>query len=86
MQHLAADVGRVVTGQVDVAGGQLFRLAGPAIGVSAPKWATFSALKVDGISGVQIGPGATALTRMPRLTRFIDSDRVNEVIAPLVEE
>ena len=33
-------------------------------GVSEPKPSTFSG-KVVGISGVQIGPGATALTRMP---------------------
>jgi len=31
--------------------------------VSAPKPSTFSGPKVDGIKGVQIGPGATALTR-----------------------
>jgi hypothetical protein len=34
-------------------------------GVSVPKLATLSAGKVEGISGVQIGPGATELTRMP---------------------
>ena len=32
---------------------------------SLPNWATFSSGMVAGISGVQTGPGATALTRMP---------------------
>src|SRR5215212_2730728 len=34
-------------------------------GVSSPKLATFSSGIVAGISGVQIGPGATLLTRIP---------------------
>src|SRR4051794_36079772 len=34
-------------------------------GVSAPKLFTFSGGMVEGINGVQIGPGATAFTRMP---------------------
>src|SRR5215218_4857315 len=34
-------------------------------GVSSPKLATFSSGMVAGISGVQIGPGATLLTRIP---------------------
>jgi len=51
-----------------------------------PNSATSSASKVDGINGVQIGPGATPLTRIPRSARFIDSERVKAVIAPLVAE
>ena len=58
---------------------------GRPIGVSFPKSLTSSGgWPPNGLSGVQIGPGATALTRMPSLTRFCDSDRVNAVIAPLV--
>jgi hypothetical protein len=38
---------------------------GRPMGTSLPNWATFSSGMVAGISGVQIGPGATALTRMP---------------------
>jgi hypothetical protein len=41
---------------------------------------------VLGMSGVQIGPGATAFTRMPRSTRFSASERVNATIAPFVED
>src|SRR3954469_14658643 len=36
-------------------------------GVSEPNCSTFSGGMVAGISGVQIGPGATLLTRIPRL-------------------
>ena len=76
------DVGRVVTGQVDVAGGQLFRLAGPAHRRIRAEVSDLLGAEGGRDQRRQIGPGATALTRMPRLTRFIDSDRVNEVIAP----
>ena len=38
------------------------------------------------MSGVQIGPGATALTRMPFSISASDSERVIETIAPLVAE
>jgi hypothetical protein len=59
---------------------------GRFIGVFWPKVASFSGLDPpDGLSGVQIGPGATPLTRMPLSSRFCDSERVNAVIAPLVE-
>ena len=35
-------------------------------------------------SGVQIGPGATALTRMPRSATSCASPLVNVLMAPLV--
>src|SRR3954469_10288075 len=35
-------------------------------GVSEPNCSTFSGGMVDGINGVQTGPGATLFTRMPR--------------------
>ncbi|MNP69338.1 hypothetical protein D3C76_1654210 [compost metagenome] len=54
--------------------------------VSVPNWDTRGAEKLEGISGVQIGPGATALTRMPCSTRFRANERVKETTAPLVEE
>ena len=41
---------------------------------------------VAGMSGVQIGPGQTVLTRMPLLSCWLDKARVNATIAPLVEE
>ena len=56
------------------------------IGTSAPNFATLSGGKVDGISGVQIGPGATPLTRMPFSTSACDSERVKATMAPLVDE
>ena len=39
---------------------------------------------VDGISGVQIGPGATAFTRMPFLASIPASPAVKLAMAPLV--
>jgi hypothetical protein len=54
--------------------------------VSAPNSATFSAGASAGLSGVQTGPGATALTRMPLSTKFCASDFVNAWIAPFVAE
>src|SRR5947209_8665990 len=59
---------------------------GRPIGTSWPNFATLSGGNVEGIKGVQIGPGATPLTRMPRLTSDWDSERVNATMAPLVEE
>jgi hypothetical protein len=44
-----------------------------------------SSFMVAGMSGVQTGPGATALTRMPRPTYWFDSPRVKATMAPLVE-
>jgi hypothetical protein len=38
----------------------------------------------DGFKGVQTGPGVTALTRMPRGTRCVASDRVKAWMPPLV--
>jgi hypothetical protein len=54
-------------------------------GTSEPNLATLSGGKVEGISGVQIGPGATPFTRMFFSARFSDSDRVKATIAPLVD-
>src|SRR4051794_4453054 len=59
---------------------------GRFIGTSLPKVSTFSAGNVDGIKGVQIGPGATALTRIPFSISAIDSDRVKATMAPFVLE
>jgi hypothetical protein len=39
-----------------------------------------------GFSGVHTGPGATALTRMPRSTRLLASALVKAWMAPLVAE
>ena len=36
--------------------------------------------------GVQTGPGATALTRIPLSSKFLASDLVNALIAPFVAE
>src|SRR5216110_2311461 len=56
------------------------------LGVSEPNIDTSLAGKVDGISGVQIGPGATAFTRIFLSARAWDKERVRATIAPLVEE
>ena len=60
--------------------------AGRSSGVFLPNCATFSrdAPLSAALSGVQTGPGATQLTRMPRLTRFCASVFVSVWIAPLV--
>jgi hypothetical protein len=55
-------------------------------GTSEPKVSISFDGKVDGMSGVQIGPGATPLTRMPLSASACESERVKAVIAPLVEE
>ena len=55
-------------------------------GLSEPKVATSSAGKVAGIKGVQIGPGATAFTRILSSASCPASERVKETIAPLVAE
>ena len=58
----------------------------PAIGVSSPKSFIFSGGEPpNGLSGVQIGPGATPFTLMPSSIRFSESERVKAVMAPLVE-
>src|SRR5437588_337181 len=61
------------------------RPGGP-IGVLRPNLDTLSSSNEAGISGVQIGPGATALTRMPRSTSDCERARVKDTIAPLVLE
>ena len=65
-------------------GATSFGCPGRFIGVFAPNCFTSSAEKVDGINGVQIGPGATPLTRMPSPASFCASDRVKATMAPLV--
>src|SRR3546814_1090445 len=60
---------------------------GRPIGVLSPKCSTFSGdAPPKGLSGVQMGPGATPFTRMPLSTRFSDRERVKAVMAPLVDE
>src|SRR4029079_6448935 len=67
------------------AGATSFGWPGRPIGVSLPNSGMSSGFcPPNGLSGVQMGPGATAFTRMPFLTRFFESERVNAVIAPLV--
>src|SRR5881398_2459630 len=86
MQHLAGYVGESSearnTKQVATSSGSPSRLSG----VSEPNVATSLAGKVEGISGVQIGPGATAFTRIFLSARAWDKERVKATIAPLVEE
>ena len=55
-------------------------------GAFSPKCSTSCGSKLAGISGVHTGPGATALTRMPRLINCCDRERVNATIAPFVAE
>src|SRR6185437_5901407 len=56
---------------------------GRFIGTCLPKLATASGGKVEGMSGVQIGPGATEFARIPRLTSNCARPAVKFWIAPL---
>ena len=60
--------------------------AGRFIGVSLPNFETRSASLSAGLSGVQTGPGATALTRMPLSIRCVASERTKAWMPPLVIE
>src|SRR3982074_662028 len=53
--------------------------------VCEPNCLTFSLGNVEGISGVQTGPGATALTRTPCSIARLASDRVKLTMAALGE-
>src|SRR3954454_24074544 len=59
--------------------------AGLPVGFDSPKCAAASGVVVDVISGVQTGPGATALTRMPRSISSFERPFVKVTIAPFVE-
>ena len=58
------------------------------IGVFDPNCGISPFSKLDGISGVHIGPGATAFTLIPLLffANYVDKDLVNVTRAPLVIE
>lgn len=86
MQRLSGDVRCVVACKEERARGDFVGLSGRPIGTSDPNVATLSAGNVDGMSGVQIGPGAIALTRMFCCASDIESERVNATIAPFVAE
>ena len=76
-QHLARDVaGALRAGEEDIGRRDLLGLGGPLITVSAPNLETSFACLSAGLSGVQTGPGATALTRMPRGARCVARLRV----------
>lgn len=53
-------------------------------GVSLPKASTFPGGMVEGMSGVQIGPGATLFTRMPRSPSSCARPALKLATAPLV--
>ena len=58
--------------------------AGRPVGFVSPNVETSSAGIVEAISGVHTGPGATALTRMPRSISSFERPFVNVTIAPFV--
>jgi len=87
MEHLARHVAGILAGEEQEGGGNFVGLAGAVHGGAFPKCLSLSGLAPpEGLSGVQIGPGATALTRIPSPTRFCESERVKAVIAPFVLE
>src|SRR4029077_12963771 len=59
------DVAALIGSQKDIHRCELGCWPARPKGVFSPNEATFSGGIVDGISGVQIGPGATLLTRIP---------------------
>ncbi len=86
MQNLTGHVRRIIRRQKQVAGRDFLRLTWTFQRDIRAELATSFAGNVEGISGVQIGPGATPFARMPFSARFCESERVNATIAPLVEE
>jgi hypothetical protein len=54
------------------------------MGACSPNDSTFCSGIVAGISGVQTGPGATALTRIRRSCSACASEYVSALTAPLV--
>lgn len=52
------------------------------MGVPYPKLITCSTGKLEGMIGVQTGPGETPFTRIPSLIKSSASDRVNVIMAP----
>src|ERR1700712_4532931 len=68
------------------AGASSFGCPGLCIGTCLPKFFTFWGAIVEGISGVQIGPGATQLARMPFSASSCASPPVKFTIAALVAE
>ena len=77
VKHLPGHVAGILAGEEQEARRDLVGLAGPAHRrVLAELGDLLRRLAADGLSGVQIGPGATPFTRMPFLTRFLASERV----------
>ena len=64
--HGAGDVAAVVGGEQHVHRGELSGLAGSTERGVLAEGVTFSLGIVEGMSGVQTGPGATLFTRIPR--------------------
>lgn len=60
-------------------------LGWPGRPIGEVKFLIASSVIVDGISGVHTGPGASAFTRMPLLTNWLERPRVKLTMAPLVE-
>src|SRR5690606_18634338 len=58
--------------------------AGWAARLSGVFWPKLSTSMVEGMSGVQTGPGATAFTRMPRSASSCESPFVKLAIAALL--
>lgn len=67
-------------------GATSFGIPARFIGESLPNSAFFFGLNEEAISGVQIGPGATALTLIPLSIRLTERLLVKEIIAPFVAE
>ncbi len=85
VHDLPADVRRVVTRQIHVRRREFAGCPGRFISAESPNDSTLSAGKVDGMSGVQIGPGATPLTRIFFEAKLFAKARVNDVMAPFVD-
>jgi hypothetical protein len=86
MQYLPGEIGTIAGSKKHITWSDFHRLARAPQRCFLPEALDLFRGNVEGISGVHIGPGATALTRMLRSARALASDRVNATMAPLVAE
>ena len=83
-EHLCGDVAGLLGGEEDVGRRDLRRLPSASQRCALAMACAFSVGMVAGISGVQIGPGATAFTRMPFFRQLLREALVKLWMAALV--
>ena len=86
MYHLPCNIRRITACQIYISRCELTGLPRPFHRYILAEYGYFFRRKEDTINGVQIGPGATAFTRIPLSARDRDRDLVKATMAPLVAE